>query len=386
MIFLLLILLSQLQDSTLEYRCTMKRGNTIGGIIQSSGLDRDNAQRLIFLLEDSMDVSRCYPDDEVRIRRIEGRLFDFKFTGKSGVFEVDSLFNFKRGKERSVLTIIKGVINGGSLWDAVVSNGGSPNLVYRFADEIFTWDIDFNTETRAGDEFTIIAHKKYSEGKFLSFGDILYASYKSGKKKWEAFHYKPEGKKVDYYDPKGHSLQRVFLRAPLAYTRISSKFTRSRLHPILRIRRPHYGVDYAAPIGTPVRTIGDGKVVFKGWNGGYGNQVIIQHGSKYKTYYGHLSRFARGIKKGKYVTQGNIIGYVGSTGLSTGPHLDFRIKKGGSWIDPLKLDPPSRKAPLSGKELVKFKQYKEGISSRTKSLEASRILSKMMDIRNTLLR
>jgi len=153
----------------------------------------------------------------------------------------------------------------------------------------------------------------------------------------------------------------------------------------LRIRRPHYGVDYAAPTGTPVRTIGDGRVIFKGWNGGYGNQVIIQHGSQFKTYYGHLSRFAKGIKKGRYVKQGEVVGYVGSTGLSTGPHLDFRIKKGEKWIDPLSLDPPSRRDPISKAEMKNFEEYKKQILSLQTHLEASQNLSIMMDIRSAFI-
>lgn len=388
MIFALLILISQLSqptDSVIEYKYTMRSGSTLSEILENSGLGRQSYVRLISILEDSMNVRKCYPGDEINIKRLGDRLVEFEFIGKDGDFKVDSLYNFKKRAEKLVLSLIRGSINGGSLWEAIIENGGLPSLVYRFADEIFTWDIDFNTETRVGDEFVIVVYKKYAGEKFLSYGDIIYASYKRKKKNLEAFYYTPRGKRHDYYDPKGRSLQRVFLRAPLSYRRISSKFTKSRLHPILHIRRPHYGVDYAAPIGTPVRTIGDGKVIFKGWNGGYGNQVIIQHGSRYKTYYGHLSRFARGIKKGKYVKQGDVIGYVGSTGLSTGPHLDFRIKKNGRWINPLKLDPPSRRSPISKEELGNFEKYKGQILSLQRDLEASRNLSVMMGIRNALI-
>jgi murein DD-endopeptidase MepM/ murein hydrolase activator NlpD len=364
----------------------MQSGSVIGEIIASSGLGTKSYQNLLSLLEDSMDVRKCHPGDKIRVKRMGERLVEFEYIGKDGIYKVDSLYSFKRQGEKIVISLIKGFINGGCLWNAVISNGGSPNLVYRFADEIFAWDIDFNTETQVGDEFVIVVYKKYAGERFLSYGDILYAYYRMGKKEWQAFYYTPGKKKPDYYDPNGRSLQRIFLKAPLSYRRISSKFSKSRFHPILRIRRPHYGVDYAAPTGTPVRTIGDGKVIFKGWNGGYGNQVIVQHGSQFKTYYGHLSRFAEAIKKGCYVKQGDVIGYVGSTGLSTGPHLDFRIKKNEKWVDPLKLNPPSKKKPLSKGEKENFEEYKRRVFSLQRDLEASKNLSIMMGIRNALIR
>ncbi len=385
MIFALLILISQSPDSIIEYNCILKSGNTLSEIIENSGLGRHSYVKLVSLLEDCMDVKKCYPGDEIKIKRMGNRLIEFEFFGNEGVYKVDSLYNFKRQGKKLILSLIKGYINGGCLGNAVILNGGSPNLVYRFADEIFAWDIDFNTETQIGDEFIIVAYKEYAGERFLSYGDILYAYYRTGKKEWQAFYYAPEGKKPDYYDPEGRSLQRIFLRAPLPYyRRISSKFSKSRLHPILRIRRPHYGVDYAAPTGTPVRTIGDGRIIFRGWNGGYGNQVVIQHGSQFKTYYGHLARFAKGIKKGRYVKQGDVVGYVGSTGLSTGPHLDFRIKKGKKWIDPLSLDPPSRRDPVSKAEIKDFEEYKKQILSLPRYLAAFKNLSVMVEIRNVL--
>lgn len=382
---ILFIILSQSPDSIVEYNYTFKSGNTLSEIVGNSGLSRQSYVRLISLLEDSVDVKRCYLGDEIKIKRAGDRLIELKFIGKDRIYKIDSLYNFKRQREKLVLSLVKGTINGGCLWDAVISNGGSPNLVYRFADEIFAWDIDFNTETQVGDEFVIIVYKKYAGERLLSYGDILYGYYKTAKKEWRAFYYTPKGKKSDYYNSGGKSLQRVFLRAPLSYRRISSKFSKSRFHPILHIRRPHYGVDYAAPIGTPVRSIGDGKITFRGWNGGYGNQVIIQHGSQFKTYYGHLSRFAKGIKKGRYIKQGDVVGYVGSTGLSTGPHLDFRIKKGKKWINPLSLDPPSRRDPISKVEMKDFKEYKKQILFLQRYLEASKNLSIMMGIRNAFM-
>lgn len=386
MILAILLIITQSPDSVIEYNHTMQRGSTLSEAIEMSGLGKDSYVKLITLLEDSVDVRKCYPGDKINIKRSGNKIVEFSFEGKYLTYSVDSLYRFKREKEKLLLTLIHGYIDGGFLWEAIVSNGGSPNLVYRFTDEIFIWDIDFNVETRTGDEFSILVYKRYIGERFLGFGNILYASYKQVRRELRAYYYTPEGKRPDYYNLEGKSLQRVFLRAPLSYTRISSRFSKSRLHPILRIRRPHLGVDYAAPIGTPVKTIGDGKVILRKWNGGYGNQVVIQHGSRYKSYYGHLSRFVSRVKKGSYVKQGDIIGYVGSTGLSTGPHLDFRIKRDGRWIDPLKLDPPSRKDPISQEEMESFKEYKEHIFSLQRQLETCRNLSHMLGIRNSLIK
>ncbi len=384
MLLAILLIIAQSPDSICEYSHTMMRGSTLSDAIEESGLGRETYIKLISLIEDSTAVRKCYPGDKITIKRKGERLVEFNFKGKELTYNVDSCYVFRREKERLLLTLIHGYIDGGSLWEAMLSSGGSPNLVYRFADEIFAWDIDFNIETRTGDEFTVISYKRFVGDRFVGYGDILYASYKTRNRDLEAFYYTPKGKSPDFYEHMGRSLQRVFLRAPLSYTRISSKFSKSRFHPILRIRRPHYGVDYAAPTGTPVRTIGDGKVILRGWNGGYGNQVIIQHGSQFKSYYGHLSRFAKNVKVGHYVRQGDVIGYVGSTGLSTGPHLDFRIKKRGKWIDPLKLDPPSRKEPISDEEMGEFKEYKDYIFSFHRQLEVCRNLWIMIGIRNEL--
>jgi len=178
-------------------------------------------------------------------------------------------------------------------------------------------------------------------------------------------------------------LRRFFLKAPLSYVRISSRFSYSRLHPILRIRRPHFGIDYAAPIGTSVRTIGDGTATFAGWRGGYGRQVIIKHKNGYKSYYGHLYRYAKGIKKGKFVKQGDIIGYVGSSGLSTGPHLDFRISRYGKWLDYLKLKPPAVK-PLDKKELKRYENYKGELFALLEGIKGIESIRSLLHISNSL--
>lgn len=170
-------------------------------------------------------------------------------------------------------------------------------------------------------------------------------------KVFTSFYFTDNSGRSSYYDKNGKSLRKAFLKSPLRYRRISSYFSKRRFHPILKIYRPHYGIDYAAPIGTPVESIGDGRITVIGWKGGYGRYIKIRHNHTHETAYGHLSRFAKGLKKGSKVKQGDVIGFVGSSGLSTGPHLDFSVTKRGRYIDPLKIEsPPALRLSTKDKE------------------------------------
>ncbi|MEE8184546.1 MAG: peptidoglycan DD-metalloendopeptidase family protein, partial [Acidobacteriota bacterium] len=219
-----------------------------------------------------------------------------------------------------------------SFMRSIVEAGGSPQIAMEMA-EIFEWVIDFHKDLNEGDRIDALIERRFLYGRPSGFGRILSARFAVGKKTHEAVYF-ARGSEV-YYTPEGKSLRRAFLRSPLRYTRISSRFSKRRLHPILRRYRPHYGVDYAAPRGTPVRAVADGQVVWASWKGAAGKMVRIRHERSYTTEYLHLSGFARGMRRGKRVAQGKVIGYVGSTGLSTGPHLDFRIKHFGRPVDPI---------------------------------------------------
>ena len=227
-----------------------------------------------------------------------------------------------------------------SLYDSMLECADSPQLALQLA-EIFAWQIDFLTECREGDTFNILAEKQY-RGDFYRWVKILAAEYEGELlSKHTAILFEDPSGHIDYYTEEGESLRKAFLRAPLNYKYISSYFSNNRLHPILRIWRPHLAIDYAAPSGTPVSTIGDGTVIYAGWDSGYGNYIKIRHPNGYITAYGHLSRFAQGLKNGQKVKQGEIIGYVGATGLATGPHLDFSISENGKKVDFLKLELPA---------------------------------------------
>jgi len=240
-----------------------------------------------------------------------------------------------------------------SLYETVVSGGQSGEIAMKIAD-ILAWQVDFLTEPRPGDEVRVVWERYRRNGEFLFDGRVLAVEYRGKIGRHFAVYYDGNKKYEGYYDLDGRSVRKAFLRTPLSYRRISSYFSHRRFHPILRYWRPHLGIDYAAPTGTPVEAVGDGRVIFVGRNHDYGNQVKIRHNSTYVTYYGHLSRFARGIKRGKYVKQGQVIGYVGATGLATGPHLDFRVKRNGKFVNFLKLKiPPAKSLPKRLREEYK---------------------------------
>ncbi len=224
-----------------------------------------------------------------------------------------------------------------SLWNTIEDNHLDPMLALDLSD-IYAWTIDF-FGIQKGDRFRVMYEEHFVDSVAIGIGTIHAAEFQHMGRSFYAFRYF-QGDKADYFDDRGENLRKAFLKAPLQFSRISSRFSGSRLHPILKIRRPHFGVDYAAPKGTPVMTIGDGTVIERSYMGGAGNCVKVRHNSMYTTVYMHLSGFAKGIVSGGHVRQGDVIGYVGSTGLSTGSHLDFRVYKNGSPVDPLKVEAP----------------------------------------------
>lgn len=253
----------------------------------------------------------------------------------------DSLFAYKGQKPvETLVETAHGTITS-SLWNSMVGNGYDPELAIKMSD-VYAWTVDF-FGIQKNDRFEVIYERKYIDGSPVGVGKILSARFNHFGKDQFAFYFEQNGE-GDYFDENGQSLRRAFLKAPLKYSRISSHFTNSRYHPILKISRPHHGVDYAAPAGTPVYAIGQGVVTRKGFQkGGAGNYLYIKHNGTYTTAYMHLQKFASGIKEGSRVSQGELIGYVGSTGLSTGPHLDFRFFKNGQPVNPLKVESPPAK-------------------------------------------
>jgi murein DD-endopeptidase MepM/ murein hydrolase activator NlpD len=239
-----------------------------------------------------------------------------------------------------------------SLFEAVSSAGGHDQTALSLAD-IFGYDIDFVLDIRPGDTFTVTYSEVLQDGKYLQDGPVLAARFVNQGKEYLAVRYVGPAANADYYSPAGRSLHKAFLRAPLEFTRVSSPFNLHRLHPILNTIRAHKGVDYAAPIGTPVRAAGDGRVLFAGRRGGYGNLVELDHSRGITTVYGHLSRFAKGLRQGQHVTQGQVIAFVGMTGLATGPHLHYEYRVNGVFKNPQTIKLPEA-LPIDGPQRADF--------------------------------
>lgn len=241
-----------------------------------------------------------------------------------------------------------------SLFTAFSDLGEEAKLVYSFAD-IFASKFDFNTEMREGDRFILTVQKYYNEDNFVGYGKVLYAAYRTAETDniMEGFYFAADKASGSYFDRNGKELGASFLRSPVPMARVSSGFTTRRLHPVLGYFRPHLGVDFAAPRGTPILAVGEGRVVFKGRNGGFGNQVVLDHGNGNRTEYGHLARFKKGLHVGSHVQKKEVIGYVGSTGLATGPHVDFRFAQNGVFVNPMTMKHIPR-SELKGLELASF--------------------------------
>ncbi|MDL2320547.1 peptidoglycan DD-metalloendopeptidase family protein, partial [Alistipes sp. OttesenSCG-928-B03] len=251
-----------------------------------------------------------------------------------------------------------------SLWNSMVDAGMHPGFIKNFED-IFAWTIDF-FGLQDGDHFTVIYDERSIEGTPIDGGRIWGAVFNHNGKDIYAIPFRQGSDKITYWDLTGNSLRKSMLKAPLKYSRISSRFSNSRLHPVLKIRRPHHGVDYAAPMGTPVVAVADGTISFKGWDSkGGGNVVKIKHSQGMQTGYLHLSKFGPGIANGKRVSQGDVIGYVGSTGTSTGPHLDYRVWINGKAIDPLKVTAEPAE-PITSANKPDFELIKERILAELK--------------------
>ncbi len=278
------------------------------------------------------------------------------------VYELQDSLHIYTGRKpiTTELKTASGTIKS-SLWNALVENNINPVLAIELS-QIYAWTIDFFGIQR-GDQFRIIYEEQFVDSISVGVGEIYACQFHHMNQDYYAFLFEQDST-LSYFDDQGKSLKKAFLKAPLEFSRISSRFSNSRYHPVLKIRRPHHGIDYAAPTGTPVQSIGDGVVTRKGYQrGGGGNYLYIKHNSVYTTCYMHLHGFAKGIATGTRVKQGQLIGYVGSTGLSTGPHLDFRVFRNGSPMDPLKVEAPPVE-PVYDDNLAAFTALKDSLMTQ----------------------
>ncbi|RLD43452.1 MAG: hypothetical protein DRI89_04545 [Bacteroidetes bacterium] len=335
-------------DSLKVIKGNVKKNEFLADILLRHGVDYQIIDYIARYTRDTFDVRKIRTGNKYSIictndSSEKALYFAYEISAASFVLYhlTDSLYAKRGAKEINIITDSTSGVIQSSLWNALVEKNADPNLANDLS-EIYAWTIDF-FGLQKGDKYKAIFEQYFVEDQYISLGKVKAAKFYHGGKNRYAFYFEQNGS-GDYFDEEGKSLQRAFLKAPLRYSRISSGFSNSRLHPVLKIRRPHHGIDYAAPTGTPVYTVGDGKIIKKGYQKrGGGNYVKVKHNGTYSTTYMHLKGFAKGIKVGKYVKQGDLLGYVGQTGLATGPHLDFRFYRNGKAVNPLKVESPPSK-------------------------------------------
>jgi murein DD-endopeptidase MepM/ murein hydrolase activator NlpD len=337
----------------------VQRNDTLDRIFRQLGLSVRELSTIRMLdgVREKLDSLR--PGDQITLVHDEGSIVSF--TRRISETDVLTIERTESGFQSKITTtpleikhtIASGVIDT-SLFVAARAAGVSPELIMHLANDIFGWKIDFALEIQRGDRFDLVYEQKYRDGEYIGDGRILAAGFINAGTTHRAIYFQSgDGKISGYFSPDGRSMRRQFLRAPLDFTRISSNFNPARRHPILNTIRAHKGVDYAAPTGTVIKAAGDGRVDFVGTKGGYGRVVILEHGGGISTLYGHMSRFANGLRAGQRVNQGQTIGYVGSSGAATGPHLHYEYRVNGVHKNPRTVPLPDA-APIPLAYMAEF--------------------------------
>jgi murein DD-endopeptidase MepM/ murein hydrolase activator NlpD len=356
-------------DTTEWEMKAVKPGDTLAQLFNNEGL---SAQLLYQLTqsEHGGSLNKLHPGDKVGFHLEDGSLHSFRL--EKSLFESYVFTHTGKGFDSKQITLEPDVVEtfaqgtiDSSLFETGINAGMSNNIIMQLA-TIFGWDVDFALDIRQGDNFSLIYQEKYLDGKKVGDGDILVARFENQGKAYTAVRYDDASGYAQYFTPAGLSMRKAFLRTPVDFTRISSKFNLSRKHPILHRIRAHKGVDYAARRGTPIRAAGDGKVIFAGRKGGYGKVLILQHGTSYTTLYAHLQSFGRGVRVGKRVKQGQSVAYVGSSGLASGPHLHYEFRVNGVHRDPLRVRLPHAK-PIDSSQKERFLHYAQIMVMRLES-------------------
>lgn len=357
----------------------VRPGDSLAKIFRDNDLSPQLLHNILRSGKEAKQLKKIRPKDRLRIHLDTEQQFaelhlqldalrSVKFSATSTGIESSNV----RKETRSQATAAFGVITH-SLF-ASATKAGLPDAITMKMAKIFGWDIDFALEIRPGDRFTVIYEELWADGEQVGSGNVLAAEFVNQGKPYRAIRYKDSHGKVDYYAPDGMPLKKTFFRTPVNFTRISSGFSKRRWHPVLKRARAHKGVDYAAPTGTPVIATGDGTVEYRGWKKGYGNVVYIRHGRKYRTVYGHLSQFAKGLHTGDRVAQGEIIGRVGQTGLATGPHLHYEFHINGAHRNPLTVKAPIAD-PLPRKEMRMFERIAKPLLASLEQTAGDRVVA-----------
>lgn len=356
---------------------TVKSGDSLAAIFSRAGLSAADLAQIMALGKATAPLRNLYPGDQLRFARDpHGALVSLDL-----VLPDNSRLTVRHDGERytasrKVLPVLqqvvvaRGTIRGslfGAAMEAGLSNGLTMELIHLFA-----WDIDFAHDVRPGDSFTVLYEHTYSARDGSGDGAILAAAFHANDRLYTAIRYTDADGRTGYYTVDGHNVRKAFLRAPVEYSRVSSNFSRHRMNPVLHYVRPHLGTDFAAPEGTPIHATAGGRIIFRGRKGGYGNAVILKHFGHYSTLYGHMSRFARGEHVGSRVHQGEVIGYVGHTGVATGPHVHYEFRIDGVHHDPLSVKLPAAN-PIARKYRHQFEAYAGSLLDQLKGVDGTEV-------------
>ncbi len=343
---------------------TVKSGDSLSLLFQRAGLSDTSLFELMQSRKETKQLTRLHPKQQFHFEISDKKLYKLTYQknklNKVEFTRTDSGFDYQKiTLKPDVQTAYREATIKNSLFLAGTNAGMEQSLIMEVA-SIFGWDIDFALDIRSDDHFSVLYEEHFLDGEKLRNGPILAAEFTNQGKTFKAVRYTDKNGDSNYFTPEGNSMRKAFLRTPVDFARISSHFNLRRKHPVLNRIRAHKGTDYAAPTGTPIKAAGDGRVTWAGTKGGYGRTVIIQHGQSYKTLYAHMRRYGKGIRNGKRVKQGQIIGYVGSSGLATGPHLHYEFYLNGAVRNPVRVPLPKAKA-IPKSELKHFKNQTSSI-------------------------
>ncbi len=337
----------------------IQRGDTVASLLARLEVDDPAASKFLRDSKQAKALHQLVPGRTVRVTtRAGGKLVSLRYLNGANLLAIDRNDNAFAVEEKPAQleprVLMKSAEIRNSLFGATDA-AGLPDAVATQIADIFSTDIDFHRDLRKGDRFSVVYEVLYDRGEAVKTGRVLAAEFINQGKAYRAVYFNYAENQGAYYTPDGRNLRKQFLRSPLEFSRVTSGFTNARFHPLLQTWRAHKGIDYGAPTGTRVKAAGDGLVEFAGRQGGYGNVVVLRHQSKYTTWYGHLSGFAKGVRKGKRVAQGEVIGFVGATGLATGPHLHYEFRINGVHQNPLRVAMPAA-PPITLEQKPKFEQ------------------------------
>jgi len=344
------------------------RGETLPSLLQKLGINTEDRQAFIVAARQSKSIDHLIPGRSVLARvSSSGRLLLLRYLASdTTLVSVNRINESFQTTQQTIQPEMRPVMRSGAIQGSLFGATDAAEVPDRIASEMaetFSGDIDFHKDLRRGDHFSVVYEAFYFNGQLVKTGRLLAAEFVNQDKAYRAVYFKDPQGHDGYYNADGQSLKRAFLKSPMPFNRISSGFSLARLHPVLQVMRAHKGVDYAAPVGTPVRAVADSIVSFVGKQGGYGNLVVLNHQAPYSTAYGHLSAYGKGIKRGGKIRQGQVVGYVGATGLATGPHLHYEFRINGDQRNPLALKLPTS-YPLDSRYKALFAAQAQPLTAR----------------------